>query len=493
MAPILTVSELTRGLKEIVEAEFPLVWVRGEATNLARPASGHVYFSLTDGRASLNVVWFKNAQPDPVSMKEGGGIHPLTGEVMEPGTTTTPSTLSDGDEVLCAGRLTIYEGRSVYQMIAEVVQAQGVGDLALRFEALKRDLAARGWFDEDRKMALPDNPVRVAVVTSTKGAAIRDFLRLAEARGTGAEIRIFPTLVQGRRAPEQIAKALADVTDHDWAPDSDEGRGAEVVVLIRGGGSMEDLWAFNTEEVARAMVECPVPIVTGIGHEPDVTIADYVADRRAATPSHAAQEIWPRRSTLAQAVDEAQLDLARAFHDWLERKSEVLSGLGRGLAWLSPARRLVRSEGALTDLRRRLLRAGSGPVRQCRRDLFELAQRLARALSPARIRARTERLRGLTRHLAQAGTGRTDRAQAVLDLALARLHGLNPEAPLARGYSLVTLERTGRFLRAAHEARPGDDLDIRTGHGRVGARVTALTTALTTKTGEKPEPDRKKA
>ncbi len=463
MNPILTVSELTRGLKEVVEAEFPLVWVRGEVTNLARPASGHVYFSLTDGRASLNVVWFKTHQPEA----NADGIHPLTGEVMEPGTMTTPDTLADGDETLCAGRLTIYEGRSVYQLIAEVVQRQGVGDLALQFETLKRDLEARGWFDEDRKQPLPDNPVRVAVVTSTKGAAVRDFLRLAEARGMGSDIRIFPTLVQGRQAPAQIAQALAEVADHDWG----DGLRAEVVALIRGGGSLEDLWAFNTEEVARAVLECPLPVITGVGHEPDLTIADYVADRRAATPSHAAQEVWPRRSTLMQGVDELQMDLARAYRDCLADKADALAGLGRGLAWLSPARRLDRAGTRLKDLGRRLARAGSGLAVQPQRDLSALALRLAKAPDPARIRARAQTLRHAALRLDQAVNARLDRTGSSLDLAFARLAGLDPEAPLARGYSLVTVERTGKFLRRADETRPGDRLDIRTGQGNVAARV----------------------
>ena len=215
--------------------------VRGQVTNLARPASGHVYFTLTDGDAALSVVWFRSSQVSAEPVDQGGDkVNPLTGEIEEErgGTALTGSGIKDGMEVLCAGRLNVYEPRGQYQLVAELVQDQGVGDLAVAFEALKKKLSQKGYFDEDRKIAIPSAPVRVAVITSESGAAIRDFLRIAETRGTGAEIRIYPTLVQGDRAPEQIAAALDAADADDWA---------EVAVLIRGGGSLEDLWAFNTE------------------------------------------------------------------------------------------------------------------------------------------------------------------------------------------------------------------------------------------------------
>ncbi len=202
----------------------------------------------------------------PVS-QGGEKINPLTGEVEEEagGTALTGAALEDGMEVLCAGRLNVFEPRGQYQLVAELVQDQGVGDLSVAFEALKKKLAEKGYFDEDRKIALPRDPVRVAVITSPSGAAVRDFLRIAKTRGTGSEIRIYPSLVQGDQAPEQIAAALDMVDADDWA---------EVAVLIRGGGSLEDLWAFNTEPVADAIYRARVPVVSGIGHEPDVSIAD---------------------------------------------------------------------------------------------------------------------------------------------------------------------------------------------------------------------------
>lgn len=462
MATVLSVSELTRALREVLESEFPFVWVRGEVSNLSRPASGHVYFTLGDGRAALNVVWFKSSQPKAAPGREA--IDPLTGEVLTPETVTTAERLIDGEELLCAGRIGVYEPRGTYQLVAELVQAQGGGDLAAAFEALKRDLAARGFFDEGRKMRLPSNPARVAVVTSLTAAALRDFLRIAGERGTGGGIRIYPTLVQGSQAPAQIALALRKVADDDWA---------QAVALIRGGGSLEDLWAYNTEIVAQAMFDCPIPIVTGIGHEPDVSIADYVADQRAATPSHAAQALWPRRTRLAQDVDEAARTLARAFARLLDRKEAELETRSRGLAWLSPAGRLARLTDAFAAEAERLRRAGGRLVSTRLVELKPLTIRLQRALGPEALDHRVETAQNLTHRLRRAAVELLERRSRDLELIRSGLDARDPEAPLARGYALVTVRNTGRFLRSVAEAVPGAILDVRTRDGSLTATVTA--------------------
>ncbi len=371
MSHIVSVTDLTQALKDVLEAEFPFVWVRGQVTNLARPASGHLYFTLSDAGAALPVVWFKNSQGRGGSsrnMGKGGAkadaidtadttdsvdrvdridrIDPLTGEVLEPGRDVAAS-LADGQEVLVAGRVSVYAARGAYQLVAELVQPSGVSDLALAFEALKRTLEARGWFDEARKKPIPESPLRVALVTSGQGAAVRDFLRLAEARGAGAALRIYPTLVQGEAARAQIAAALDAANADTWPGGGKvDGGKAEVIVLIRGGGSLEDLWAFNTEIVAEAMVRSAIPVVTGVGHEPDVTIADFVADKRFSTPSAVAAGLWPLRADLMQAVDGLEADLKRAFSALLERKQARLAELRRGLAWLSPVQRLARLDEA---------------------------------------------------------------------------------------------------------------------------------------------------
>lgn len=410
MPHVFTVRELTLAVGEVLGGQFPFVWVRGQVGNLSRPASGHVYFTLRDADAALSVVWFRNRRREGA----GRGVDPLTGEVFAE---DDAFVLSEGAEVLAAGRIGVYAPRGVYQLVAELVQEYGVGDLHLRFEALKRKLAGLGYFDLSRKRPLPAHPERVAVVTAPGGAAIRDFLRIASERGRGAQIRIYPSLVQGQAAPAQIVEAMARAVADAWA---------EVVVLIRGGGSLEDLWAFNEEAVAKAVFECPLPVVAGIGHETDVCLADLTADLRAATPSHAAQLLWPERAALAQQVDGLETGLLKSFARFLALREAGLERLAQALAWLSPERRLERQAQAL--------------------------DREARALDTA--------MRSLLERLASG-----------LDLLKARLVGLDPEAPLTRGYSLVTVRRTGRFLRDPAEVAPGHGLDIRTRGGVVGARV----------------------
>lgn len=446
MAHVFTVGELTRAIKQVLEGEFPFVWVRGQVSNLSRPGSGHVYFSLKDDDAVLGVVWFKGSQ-------SLGRVR--TGEDGRP-------MLMDGQEVLCAGRLNVYPPRGSYQLVAEMVQDLGVGRLYVRFEELKKKLAGLGYFDASRKRALPSRPRRVGVITAPGSAALRDFLRLADERGAGAQIRVYPSLVQGEGAAEDIAHAVEFADAEGFA---------EVLVLIRGGGSLEDLWAFNTEVVARAVYESGLPVVVGVGHEVDMTIADMVADVRAATPSHAAQILWPERRVLAQELDELEVALVRALKARLAGWEDFLAGLHRTLNLLSPRRRLDRAEERLDALRARLPRAWSGYVREKERALDFAVRSLNAAYGPAVMDGLMGGLESLALRLAGAGDRRVTREEQRLAVVSARLEGLNPEGPLERGYSLVRVERTGRFLREPGEVSPGDRLDIRIRRGRVAAEV----------------------
>ncbi|HWR04009.1 MAG TPA: exodeoxyribonuclease VII large subunit [Humidesulfovibrio sp.] len=468
MSHILAVSDLTRALKDVLEAEFPFVWVRGQVTNLARPASGHLYFTLSDAEAQLAVVWFKGSQGR--GGKSGPGaerIDPLTGEVLEPGMDTA-QLLTDGQEVLVAGRISVYAPRGNYQLIAELVQPAGISGLAAAFEALKRKLADKGLFDEARKKPIPQNPARVALITSPQGAAVRDFLRLAEARGTGAQLRIYPALVQGDAAPGQIAAQLDAVNREGWA---------EVIALIRGGGSLEDLWAFNTEAVAEAMARSAIPVVTGVGHEPDVSIADYVADKRFSTPSAVATGLWPLRADLMQAVDGLEADLARAFGAILERRERQVAELSRALTWLSPVKRVERLEQGWREASQRLLGAGERYFEARGQDAANALRGLLRSFGPAAVDARAGQTLALTERLRLALDLRLAEASRRAEVLGARLAGLDPEAPLSRGYSLVhVLDKKGapgRLLRAAAEVSPGDRLRVRTGAGDVAAIVAA--------------------
>lgn len=459
MPHVFEVGELTRSIRDVIESEFPFVWVRGQVVNLSRPGSGHCYFSLRDAEASLAVVWFKGAQGGK-ALAGGGRFNPLTGEVYE---RSLAESLTDGMEVMVAGRLTVYPPRGGYQLVAELVQELGEGRLWLEFEALKKELAAKGYFDQARKRPLPSHPIRVAVVTAPSGAAIRDFIRLGRERGFGAQVRIYPTLVQGEAAPIGIVRAMLRAVADDWA---------QVLVLIRGGGSLEDLWAFNTAEVAGAIYASPLPVLTGVGHEVDVTIADMVADVRAATPSHAAQLLWPERTLLMQRLDDLEMASRRAIERLLGSRERELAALARGLAWLSPARRLDRLGEAFAAASRRLGLAGERRIEALERLVDGMRDRLTHRFGPERLDIRQEAVKRRGEQLKSSLKFLLADRERRLELAAARLAGLDPRAPLARGYSLTRVMRTGKMLRREGDVAPGDKLDIMVYDGHVAATVT---------------------
>lgn len=494
---ILSVSALTASIRQNLEGAFPFVWVRGQVVNLSRPSSGHLYFSLRDDHSSLAAVWFKNSQ------KSAEGFDPLTGEVYEDGPRPSlAGTLENGQEVVCAGRIGVYEARGVYQLMVEIAQKAGVGRLHEEFERLRAKLGELGYFDAQRKRPMPLHPARVAVITAPQGAAIHDFLRIAGSRGLAAHIRIYPAPVQGEAAPGKIVAALEQIWAEGWA---------ELAVLIRGGGSIEDLWAFNDEGLARAVFLSPIPVMAGVGHEVDYTLADMTADMRAATPSHAAQLLWPAREELASRVRTAALSLERAGARGLERLAERAAAFERELAWRSPMRLLAdwrrrlasavrllqsasalglgRAESGLSGAAARLTAAPSGlPARverlhrleyglrqaclrgiDVRRSLTQNAfQTLMRA--PERIPAKEEAFEGLLRRFESAGKSGLAASAHLLEKQALRLEARDPQAPLERGYALVRKEN-GAYVKSTRDATPGDDLQILLRDGEIPARV----------------------
>lgn len=453
---IFSVRTLTQAVKDVLEGEFSFVWVRGQVSNLSKPPSGHIYFSLKDDDATLNVVWFKGAQPKADGEER---INSLTGEV-ESG---APFVLADGLEVLVAGHMNVYPPRGVYQLVAELVQGQGLGELAVAFEAMKAKLAAKGYFDSDRKMALPRNPRRVAVITAPQGAALQDFLRIAGDRGYGATIRLYPSLVQGESAPAQIAAAL-DRADRDgWA---------EVIVLIRGGGSLEDLWAFNTEPVAEAIFRARMPVLSGVGHEVDTTIADFVADSRAATPSHAAQMLWTERAVLRQQADEMFATLTRSMDRFLAERDQSLSRLMQGLVGQSPARRMERHGFELERLTARLRQAATSLVETRTDALFRQGERLRHAFGPTQMVTMRADLDRADSALTQAMTTFLHARQTEARDLEGHLAALDPHAPLVRGYALVRGE-SGACVRSRAAVRPGELIRIQVADGEFSAEVTS--------------------
>lgn len=398
METIYTVSALTEILRDTLEKRLPFVWVRGEISNLSRSGSGHIYFSLKDERSQLQCVWFAGRQKSC-----SGTFNPLTGEVYDTPQPPVASMLRNGLELLCAGGLGVYGARGCYQLLVDLAQPVGEGTLMLEFEKLKTRLAQAGYFALERKRPLPFNPTRIALVTSPRGAAIHDFLELAAVRGAGAKIRLFPVPVQGNEAAARMAEAIGNANNQDWA---------QAIVLIRGGGSLEDLWAFNEELLADAVFASRLPVIAGIGHEVDFTLADLTADVRAATPSHAAQLLWPLRSDLWQRLDELSLSLGRPVRYRLESGENLLEQLNQSIAWHSPAQRLVRLEQQLADLALATTRSLA--------LLLERKQNLYQGLA-SQFNLGSERM--------LAGKNR------LLEQLEQKLSSLNPAAPLSRGYA----------------------------------------------------------
>jgi exodeoxyribonuclease VII large subunit len=393
---VLSVSELLVGLRGLFEDAVGRVWVAGEVSNLRRASSGHLYFTLKDEGAQVRAVLFR-ASARRVAF--------------EP---------QDGMAVLAYGDLAIFEPRGDLQLLVRALEPRGVGALQLAFEQLRARLAAEGLFDAERKRPLPAHPRRVGVVTSPGGAALRDVIQVSRRRCPAVPLLVAPTRVQGEGAEEEIAAALARVARE---PEVD------VVLLVRGGGSLEDLLAFNGEVVARAIRFSPVPVVSGVGHETDVTIADLAADARAATPSAAAMLALPDRAALR-----AQL-----------------------------ARDLRRLAGAV----RALLAARRARARQEGQALAAFAPR-------ARLAAQGSRLAATHSALARAGRALVERRRARLAAAAGRLDSLSPLAVLARGYALVRLGRSGPIVRRAEMVARGDRLHVRLAAGELEAIADAV-------------------
>ena len=391
---VFRVGQLLTGLSRLLEDHVGRLWVMGEVSNLHEAASGHVYFSLKDDRGQVRAVLFRSAAR------------------------RIPFDIEEGSEIVVHADLSIYAARGDLQLIVRQVEPRGVGALQLAFEQLRRRLEAEGLFDEERKRELPAFPRRVGVVTSAAGAAIHDVIEVAGQRFPGTPLLISPTRVQGEGSEVQIARALSRVTGTPGREDVD------VVLLVRGGGSLEDLMSFNSERVARAIVACPVPVVSGVGHEVDVTIADLAADARASTPSAAATLALPDRAALAAT-------LAR---DW--RRLEASAA------------------GFLRDARRRLARE----------------QDALRVLAPTtRLAARRARLQTAMHGLVREMRGGVERRRSRLSVQAGRLESLSPLAVLGRGYAMVQRERDGLIVRRREEAPPGERLRIRVAEGEIEA------------------------
>ena len=393
---ILSVSQLNRQAKRLLESHYSPVWVEGEISNFKHHTSGHMYFVLKDERAELAAAMFAS---DNAAL------------TFRPG---------NGQKVLVRGTLTVYEVRGQYQIVVQNLYPSGTGELWLAFETLKKQLRGEGLFDPDRKQALPGYPQRIGVITSPTGAAIRDVLQVLERRAPHVTVVVRPTLVQGEEAAEDIVAALSDFTAYGLV---------DLVILARGGGSLEDLWPFNEEIVARAVAGCPIPTLSAIGHETDLTICDMVADERAPTPSAAAEMAVGDREGYLQHLDE----------------------------------RLTALE---TCMQRRL--------RDARQQLVQLEQRYAFRQPLVLIEREGDRLRQLTDGL-ELGIGRLmEHKTGALSVALTGLQALNPRGVLQRGYTILSDHRTGRVITHAKQLTLKQSITLHLQDGEAGAEVTRL-------------------
>jgi exodeoxyribonuclease VII large subunit len=438
---VCTVSELAARIKARLEDSFPTVWVEGEISNLRTPSSGHAYFTLKDDTAQLKCVLFRSRGRRVAFQPE------------------------DGMQVLAFGGLDVYIARGEYQLVVELMEPKGVGALQLAFEQLKRRLEAEGLFEAARKRPIPSFPRVIGIVTSPTGAAIRDMLHVIDRRFADLRILITPVRVQGEEAPGEIVRALRDLQSVE---------DLDVVIVGRGGGSIEDLWAFNDERVARAIAGCRVPVVSAVGHETDFTIADFVADLRAPTPSAAAELVVREKLQVAAAVVSLYEALKQSMRLRLARERQRADTLGR-------RRVLTDAVRALRDLYRRLDEMGARLTRGVQSGQRQAAHRVSlatnalRSLNPvARIANGTVLLAQLRGRLASAAVYRVKVSRHRFDASVGRLDSLSPLAVLGRGYSLTRLVPAGTIVRRAEQTRPGDAIEILLHQGALEARVERL-------------------
>ena len=425
--PVMTVSALNQAVSRLLERSFPLTWISGEISNFTRASSGHWYFTLKDDAAQVRAVMFRGRA-------QYAGFTPR-----------------EGDKVEVRALVTLYGARGDYQINVEAIRRAGVGVLFEAFLRMKERLGAAGLFDQDRKRALPMFARTIGVVTSPTGAALRDVLTALKRRAPHVRVVLYPTLVQGQQAPEQIAAAINIASARAEC---------EILIVCRGGGSIEDLWAFNDEAVAYAVANCNVPVISGIGHETDFTIADFAADLRAATPTAAAELAATPRSDWLGSLRADATDLRRAMQRALGDASQALDGYTRRL--LSPAAQIGQQRGKLLAHATALTHANRAPLAQARVGFDKLQSRWG-ALRPD-VRAFRVQLENLQRRsMLSLSTQHAQKRDALGALA-AQLEMLNPQRTLERGYAIVT-GKDGAILRSPSQLQPKDSVTVRLAEG----------------------------
>ena len=435
---IYPVSDFLREARSLLEASYPYVWVEGEISSLSLPVSGHAYFSLKDEQAQVRCAFFKRSRS-------------LSGYQPE-----------DGDLVRIKARVTIYEARGDFQLIVQNIEEAGEGLLMRRFEDLKKKLAAEGLFDPDIKRPIPSFPATVGVISSPTGAAVRDVITTIGRRFPATRIVVYPSIVQGDGAPAALRTALDDAIRHEHA---------DILIITRGGGSLEDLWCFNDEALARDIVACPIPTVSAVGHEIDFTICDFVADLRAPTPTAAGELVSPDSVVLREVIDRLGQRQLNTWQRQLHSLTQKTDWLQRSL--VHPSKRIKLARERLTELGMRQNHIIVRVAAQWRdRSGFTYARLMAQE-PLAKIAEWRRRLADAGARLAHAGTTGTELRHARQSGLAQRLNTVSPLATLSRGYSIASHPDTGMIIRVRDDAEDGGDLDVRLVDGVLHCLVNA--------------------
>ena len=429
---IYTISRLNHEVRGILESDFPLIWVEGEISNIARPSSGHLYFSLKDENAQVRCAMFR-------PRNKLGRFDP-----------------DNGTQVIVRARVSLYEPRGDFQLIVEHMEETGDGALRRAFELLKQRLSSEGLFDPLHKQPLPALPGQIGIITSPTGAAIRDILHVLKRRFPALPVLIYPIPVQGTAAAPEISRMIGLAAQRNEC---------DVLIIARGGGSLEDLWAFNEEQVARAIYQCPIPVVTGIGHEIDFTIADFVADIRAPTPSAAAELVSPDMTEWLTLLQQHQKRLVFHLNNQLSQKEQRLQWLIKRVQQQHPGQRIRQRIQRLDELEQRLHRGMRSSLRHNLIRLGEISAHLLRATPHHKIEQYLSRCRHLSHQLITALKHLLDRHRQQLTTLSRTLDSVSPLATLGRGYAIVRRLSDGRVIRSYKDAKTGDEIEARLAKG----------------------------
>ena len=440
---IYSVSRLNSEVRLTLELQFQTLWLQGEVSNFIAASSGHWYFSLKDSAAQVKCAMFKMAN-------RGSSFRP-----------------QNGQQVLIRARISVYEPRGEYQLLAEFIEPAGAGLLKQQFEQLKAKLQAEGLFDQAQKKALPTQVQRVGVITSPTGAAVRDIVTVLKRRAPGIEVIIYPSQVQGETAGAQLSNMLSTAIRRNEV---------DVLIIGRGGGSLEDLWCFNDEALCRAIAACPIPIVSAVGHEIDFALTDFVADMRAPTPSAAAELVSPDQSHLLERIMRLRSALIQAQRARMQQAAPTLLNLSQRLLALHPKRRLQQQQQRLDELQLRLISAIKRSVQNAQQQQLYLDKSL-RQLSPVKnLQAYTQHISQLERRLINAQQLQLKQSKQQLAQLSSQLNTVSPLATLARGYS-ITFDDKQQVVTSSSQLKAGDKVAIKLAEGGFDAEVTKLTGA----------------